>query len=35
MVLWLGSFLAPKGGFRRANDRCEMVFSNLKVKIGI
>ena len=30
MVLWLGSFFAPKEGFRRANDGCEVENRNLK-----
>ena len=24
MVLWLGSYFAPKEGFRKANDRCKV-----------
>ena len=30
MVLWLGSYFTPKGGFRKANDRFKMKIWNLK-----
>ena len=30
MVLWLGFYFAPKGGFRKANDRCKVKNWNLK-----
>ena len=30
-VLWFGSISHLEGGFSRANDQCEMKYSNLKV----
>ena len=32
-VVWLN--FASDGGFRKANDRCEMKFSNLKAQVKI
>ena len=30
MVLWLGLYFAPNGGFHKANDRCKVKIWNLK-----